>query len=202
MPTASVMPSSVMLFSVKSIARISVNGDDDRGRNRQPRDDHGADVADEEHHDERGEEAAQDQVLLERGDRRVDELRVVAGDRQRDLLRQRALRSSQLALTPSTTAIVFSPVARRTSSITAGFVVQPHRRGRPLGGVLGVADVGDADRRAVHRRDDDVVELLGGVDASQRPQQDLRPCPARRCRPASRRSRRRSASRTCSIVSP
>ena len=28
--------------------------------------------------------------------------------------------SSSLALTPSTTAIVFSPVARRTSSITAG----------------------------------------------------------------------------------
>ena len=27
---------------------------------------------------------------------------------------------SSLALTPSTTAIVFSPVARRTSSITAG----------------------------------------------------------------------------------
>ena len=52
--------------------------------------------------------------------------------------------------------------------------VQPHRLARALGGVLGVADVRDADRRAVHGRDDDVVELLGGVDAAQRAQQDLR----------------------------
>ena len=39
--------------------------------------------------------------------------------------------------------------------------------------VLGVADVGDADRRAVLRRDDDVVEVLGGVDAAERAQQQL-----------------------------
>ena len=50
---------------------------------------------------------------------------------------------------------------------------QPDRlRGRSVR-VFGVADVRHADRRAVHRRDDDVVELVGRVDAAQRPQQEL-----------------------------
>ena len=57
---------------------------------------HGADVADEEHHDDRGEQRAEDQVLLERRDRRVDEPRVVADDGELTACRQRALDRRQL----------------------------------------------------------------------------------------------------------
>src|SRR5262249_8549790 len=43
-----------------------------------------------------------------------------------------------------------------------------------LGGrILGIADVGNADRRAVDVGDDDVVEFLGGVDAAHGPQPDF-----------------------------
>ena len=81
---------------------------------------HGADIADEEHHDDRREQRAEDQVLFERGNRRVDEARVVADDRDLDLRRQRALDRASVARTPSMTATVFSPIARRMSSMTAG----------------------------------------------------------------------------------
>src|SRR6476646_8355463 len=65
------------------------------------------------------------------------------------------------ARTPSITATVFSPIARRMSSCTAGLSPNP------------TADVGHTDRRAVLRGDDDVVEILGGVDPAERPQQQL-----------------------------
>ena len=52
-------------------------------------------------------------------------------------------------------------------------VAVPDRRGRPLEAVLRVADVGHPNRRAVHRRDDDVVEVLAGVDPAERPEQQL-----------------------------
>ena len=89
MPTASVRPSSVMLFSVKSMARISVNvAMIDAG------------IASDEMMTARmlrmknmttsgGQQAAPEQVLFERGDRRVDEPRVVAHHGQRDVFRQR-----------------------------------------------------------------------------------------------------------------
>ena len=51
--------------------------------------------------------------------------------------------------------------------------VQPRERALFLGAVLGVADVADADRRAVARRDDEVVELLGVGEASDRAQRAL-----------------------------
>ena len=110
-----------MLLSVKSMARINVNvamieagmatdGDDDR-----------AQVPDEEEHDQRREQAAPDQVLLERRDRGVDEPGVVGGDRERDVGRQRLTNGRRAcSLTPSMTLIVFSPEARRMSSCTPG----------------------------------------------------------------------------------
>ena len=52
-------------------------------------------------------------------------------------------------------------------------VAQPHGGGRPLEAVLRMADVRHADRRAVPGRDDDVVEVRGGVDAAERAQQQL-----------------------------
>ena len=65
MPTASVIASSVMLLSVKPMTLISVNDEMIEAGNRQRRDDHRAEVADEEHHDDRGEQRAEQQVLLE-----------------------------------------------------------------------------------------------------------------------------------------
>ena len=53
---------------------------------------------------------------------------------------------------------------------------------RPLERVLGVADVGHADRRAVLRRDDDVVELARWRRCGRACAAAARPCPARRCR--------------------
>src|SRR5206468_12018915 len=43
----------------------------------------------------------------------------------------------------------------------------------PCDGVLGVSDVRDPHRRAVDVRYDDVVELIGGVDAPHRAQTDF-----------------------------
>ena len=136
--------------------------------------------------------------------------RVVAGDGQRRRPWAAPAGSRRASrLTPSVTLIVFSPDARRMSSCTAGSPLPARRAlvGRSSR-VFGVADVGDPDRRAVHGRDDDVVESVGGVDAAERAQQQLRLCPARSCRRESRRSplnrvahlidrqaRRRSASR-------
>ncbi len=64
MPTASVMASSVMLLSVNPMTFISVNDEMIDAGNRQRRDDHRAEVADEEHDDDGREQRAEDQVLL------------------------------------------------------------------------------------------------------------------------------------------
>ena len=61
-----------------------------------------------------------------------------------------ACNSASFALTPSITATVLAPLWRRTSSETVGHAVQPRDRPLLLRAVLGVADVLDADRCAVH----------------------------------------------------
>ncbi len=79
-----------------------------------------------------------------------------------------------MAFTASVTLMVFSPDARRMSSCTAGRAVLHEHRGRDLlNRVLRVADVGHPQRNAVDGRDDDVVELLAGIDAAERAQPDL-----------------------------
>jgi hypothetical protein len=69
-----------MLFSVKSMPRISVNVAMIEPGMASAEMIDGADVADEEQHDERRQQAAPQQVLLERLDGRVDEPRVVGGE--------------------------------------------------------------------------------------------------------------------------
>ena len=141
--------------------------------NRQRRDDDRADVPDEHHDHDAGEQAAEQQVLFERGDRRVDELRVVADDRTLTPAAAFARSSSSFAWTPSMTATVFSPIARRMSSITAG---APRSQTALVGrSVVSSAWPMSATRIGVpfFRGDDDVLELLGGVDPAERPQQQL-----------------------------
>ena len=82
MPTESVSASIVSMLSVKPMYQMSakvamievgieIGGDDRR-----------AEVAEEQQHDDGGEDRADDQVLLHAGDRRLDELRLVADDAQ------------------------------------------------------------------------------------------------------------------------
>ncbi len=77
------------------------------------------------------------------------------------------------ARTPSITATVFSPMARRTSSMTAG--VLPSQTA-----VVGRSKLSSARPMSETRigvpfagRDDDVVEVRAGVDAAERAQQQL-----------------------------
>ena len=80
MPTASVSASRVMTFRVKPMYCIAREGGDERARDGDGGDDVGRKLREEEQHDARREERAQDQVLLHRVDRGHDELRLVAHD--------------------------------------------------------------------------------------------------------------------------
>ena len=163
-----------MLFSVKSMAAHQRERRDDRRRNRERRDDHGPDVPDEEHDDERREQAAPQQVFLERFDRRVDEAGIVRIDGQRDAARQRLPHAVQFLL--HRLGHLDRVLARRAPDIElhgGTAVCHVQRAQHPRGRILGVADIGDPDRRAVDRRDDDVVELVGRIDAAHRPQADF-----------------------------
>jgi hypothetical protein len=136
-------------------------------------DDDGSDVPDEEHHDDRGEERAEDQVFLEGRDRRVDEARVVANDRNRDAGGERALDRVE----PGTDAFDHGHrvLAHGAANVEhdGGGLAKPDRRGRPLERVLYMPDVRNADRRPVFGGDDDVGEVTRRVDAAERSQQQL-----------------------------
>ena len=80
---------------------------------------------------------------------------------------------SRLALAASITATVLAPDWRRTSRTTVGTPLRRANERCFLGAVLGAADVADADRRAVARRDHQVVELLGVGEAAHRAQRAL-----------------------------
>ena len=112
-------------------------------------------------------------MFFERSDRRVNELGVVGDDGHLDRCRQRALNRLQ----PRADALDDRDgvLAHRAADVELDrrLVSEPHRRGRSLEAVLGITDVRHANRRAVLRRDDDVVEVVGGVDAAERPQQEL-----------------------------
>ena len=146
---------------------------DDRRWDRERRDDDGADVADEEHHHDRREQRAEQQVFFERRDRVVDEARIVADDRDLDRRRQRPL--DQIEPIANAFDDGDGVLAHRAPDVEhhRRRFAQPDRRRRSLEGVLGVADVGDANRRVVLRRDDDVVEVLRRIHASERAQQEL-----------------------------
>ena len=119
MPTDSVSASIVMQVEREAHVPDQAERGDDRGRDGDRGDDRRAQVAQEQQHDERGEDRADDQVLLDVVDRRLDELRRVADDAQR---RSRpaasACSSSSRSLTALTTSTVFVPDCRRTCSST------------------------------------------------------------------------------------
>ncbi len=110
-------------------------------------------LAEEQQHDERGEDRADDQVLLDVVDRRLDELRLVAHDPDVVARRQRRARARRAARAPpSTTSTVFVPDWRRICSST---VLAPLTLATRFGiglAVLDLRDVGDPDRVAVLSR--------------------------------------------------
>ena len=117
---------------------------DDRGRDGQRGDDRAAQVAQEQQHDQRRQDRAQDQVLLDRVDAGADGLGVVADDAAA-CSRPAACGSSSFMRSrrASTTATVFAPDCLRTDSTTAG---SPSMHGRGLGLLLPVDDRADVAR--------------------------------------------------------
>ena len=182
-----------MLFSVNPMMFISVNDEMiDAGIASAEMIDR-ADVPDEEHHDDRGEQRAEDQVLLERRDRRVDEPRVVADDGDLDRRRQRPLDRRELG------ADAFDDrdgvLAHRAAD------VEHHRRrvarARPRSSAarsVSSAWPMSETRIGVPFLVATTMSLksVGGVDAARACAAAAAPCPARPCRRGSRRSRRRA----------
>ena len=98
MPTDSVSASIVMHVEREAHVPDQAERGDDRRRDGDRGDDRRAQVGQEQQHDERGENRADDQVLFDVVDGRLDELRQVAHDadvvagRQRRLQLRRAAR--------------------------------------------------------------------------------------------------------------
>ena len=135
-------------------------GRDDRRRDRDGRDDRRAPVAEEDQHDQRGEEAADDQVLLHRADRRLDEVALVADDR--DAVARRHRRAQFLEAVLDVLDDLDGVGARlppdvqhdRRRAVDAG------QRAGVLHAVLDGGDVGHRDGMPLAHPDDDARELL------------------------------------------
>ena len=94
---------------------------DDRGGDRQGRDDRRPDVGQEEEHDDRRQDAADDQVLLHRIDRGLDEDRLVADDLDVGSPSGMVFRSdSSRSFSSVATSTVFVPDCLRMFSSTQG----------------------------------------------------------------------------------
>ena len=91
MPTESVSASIVKHVEREAHVPDQRERGDDRRRDRDGGDDRGAEVAEEQQDDERGEERADDEVLLDGVDRRFDEVGLVAHDAQLVAGQQRLL---------------------------------------------------------------------------------------------------------------
>ena len=191
MPTASASASSVMVLSVKPIEPHQRERADDRDRDRDRGDDRAAQVAEEEQHDERGEQRAEHQVLAAPRRRWCGWSRVVADDVERVARRQLLLELLRRArLIASTTATVFAPDCLRIDEHDRRLAV---RAGRGLGLFLAVLDrgrrratrigwpsrsrttiVADRRRRSARGRWTRSVSSLGpGVDGAARHRQVL-----------------------------
>jgi hypothetical protein len=147
---------------------------DDRRRDRQRRDDDDPEVPDERHDHEAGEEAAEQQVLLERRDRRVDELRVVARDGDLHFRRQRPAQAVELGADRLDHLHGVLPRLPPHVHQERALAVEECRRARLGRRVLDRGDVAQTDRRPARGgRHDDVRELLGRFEPAQRAQRQL-----------------------------
>ena len=173
MPTISTSASIVTLLSVKSSAAIMPKVEIDRRRDGDGGDDRRAPVAHEREHDQAGEDAAEDEVDVDLVQRRVDVRRLVADDLERDAGRQARADALEVGLGRLDHLDGVGAGLPADLEHDGRHAVQPRERALLLGAVLGAADVADADRRAVARGDDQVVELLGVGEAAHRAQRAL-----------------------------
>ena len=190
MPTASVSASSVIVFSVKpwyqirpKVAMIEV----------------GIAIAamiverqfhEEDEHDRGREDRADDQVLLDAADRRLDELGLVADDPDVVAGRQPAAsRSASRSFTASTTCdgVRARLLADRDEHGRLAVQARLRRRPRPSR-PRPCATSRSRIGVPVALADDDVAELGDGLDAAAGAERHRRARPVRPARPGSRRS--------------
>ena len=125
------------MLSVKPRDHHQAERRDDRDRDRDRGDDRRAQAAEEQQHDERGEQRADHEVLEHLRRRRADLDRVIADDVDRVAGRQVLLRARRPRPSrASTTATVFVPVCLRTDSAIAATPLRTRGRlgiffGRP-----------------------------------------------------------------------
>ena len=121
-------------------------GGDHGSGNRHRRDDHGPPVPHERQHDEAGQDAAEQQVIVNLPERLVDVARLIADDFQLHIARQ--LRPHALELFLHAFDDGDGVRARLAADIQrhGGDAVKPCGRTLLLGPVLGAADVAHADR--------------------------------------------------------
>ena len=175
MPVASESASIVMLLSEKPSARITANVPMIEIGIASAGDDRHAPVAHEEEHDQRGQEAAEDQVVLDLLERLADE---AATDRGvgRTLMSDGSvawIRSSR-AMTRSTTSTVLVPDCLRID-IEMAFSPSSRVWLRDFFVRVGDArDVAERDDRAVPVEQHDLLELADVAQPSHRAHRELR----------------------------
>src|SRR5205085_9611340 len=145
-------------------------GRDDRRRDGDARDQRRAEVADEDQYDQRRKQRPQNQVLLNRFERTLDEDRLIAHHLDAEVRRQAALNLAQALLNGIND---FDGVGARLlahlehDSLLA---VQSRDGAGFLDAVFNVTDVTHANRRGAEVGDNQVVEIFDALDASQRAQ--------------------------------
>ena len=144
-------------------------------------------------HDERREDATQDQVLLHGMERFLDELRLVA--RVGDLESPAAASVCNSAMR---SLIALDYIERVGAGLLADLehhrrrAVQARERARLFIAVDHLADIGDANRASAHVGHHDALKVLRVRHAAQRAERQLARRPDRRGRRESRRSAQRA----------
>src|SRR5262245_13807056 len=146
---------------------------DDRGRNRQRRDQHRAPVADEEQNDQARQQTAQQQMFFQRRDRRANEQRLIADDVDRQIVRDSRAQFLQLVAYGVHDFHRVSPRLPPDLQRDRRLAVEPGEAARLFVSVLDAPQVGDFDRRAGRARNDQIAELLRHVEATHRAHRQL-----------------------------
>ena len=173
MPTMSVSASMVIWLSVNPSAAMTAKapmidvGNGDGGDERR------AEVAQEDEDDDRGEDAAEHEVFLDRGERRLDELRVVADEADFDVRRQRLLNLDHPCLDRVGKRHRIDAALLPDGDSQRRLAVEHRDRRRILAAVDDAADVADADWRVAARGDDEIVEGVGRAQPADRPHRQV-----------------------------
>ena len=156
-------------------------GQQHRERDHQRGDQRRAEVAEQQEQHDDDEQRAFGEVLRDRRDRRVDQLRAVEHGLDRDARRQRSADLLHLARRPPR-----RPCGCSRRSASAPCRRRPRRRSRwrcrcaVSPPIADVGDVADAHRHAAARADDDVADLLDVLDPAAGAHDDS-PRPCARC---------------------